>query len=273
MAGLRRAIRFLGLATAGLAWASFAATGCGDDDSGRDATGDAEADATTEATTDADADVSVEAETEAGDDADVPAEADAEAGDDVPVEADAEAGADGDAVLLTINRYVMRLEHHEQELVRIASRVPGVKSVTTKVGPHFNQPNIYPKAEFLPTKILLVDDEKEFVETLSERLQTRNLESAIAYDGEQALAILQDDAPEVMVLDLKMPGIDGLEVLRRVKRDHPATEVIILTGHGSPAEAELAKELGAFAYLEKPVNVDVLAETMKAAYRKIGEAK
>ncbi|MBI5489391.1 MAG: response regulator [Deltaproteobacteria bacterium] len=186
---------------------------------------------------------------------------------------DVDVTADGDAVLLTINRYVMRLEHHERELVRIASRVPGVKSVTTKVGPHFSQPNIYPKADFLPTKILLVDDEKEFVETLSERLQTRNIESAIAYDGEQALAIFQDDAPEVMVLDLKMPGIDGLEVLRRVKRDHPATEVIILTGHGSPAEAELAKELGAFAYLEKPVDVDVLADTMKAAYRKIGEAK
>jgi CheY-like chemotaxis protein len=189
-----------------------------------------------------------------------------EAGHDVEVE------ADGEAVVLTINRYVMRLEHHERELQRIASRLPGVKGVTTKVGPHFDQPNIYPKID-LPTKILLVDDEKEFVEALSERLQTRNLEAAIAYDGEEALAILKDDAPEVMVLDLKMPGIDGLEVLRRVKRDHPGTEVIILTGHGSPAEAEVARELGAFAYLEKPVNVDVLAETMKAAYRKIGESR
>ena len=189
-----------------------------------------------------------------------------EAGHDVEVE------ASGGAVVLTINRYVMRLESHEKELQRIASRLPGVMGVTTKVGPHFDQPNIYPKLD-LPTKILLVDDEKEFVETLSERLQTRNIEAAIAYDGEEALAIMKDDAPEVMVLDLKMPGIDGLEVLRRVKRDHPGTEVIILTGHGSPVEAELAKELGAFAYLEKPVNVDVLADTMKAAYRKIGEAK
>jgi len=180
--------------------------------------------------------------------------------------------ADGDAVLLTINRYVMRLEHHEQELVPHRLARAGSEERDDEGGPHFAQPNIYPKADFLPTKILLVDDEKEFVETLSERLQTRNIESAIAYDGEQALAILQDDAPEVMVLDLRS-GIDGLEVLRRVKPGPPGDR-----GHHphrarSPAEAELAKELGAFAYLEKPVNVDVLAETMKAAYRKTGEAK
>ena len=121
----------------------------------------------------------------------------------------------------------------------------------------------------MPKKILLVDDEKEFVHTLSERLQTRNLDSAVVYDGEQALSVLETEAPEVMVLDLKMPGIDGLEVLRRVKRDHPATEVIILTGHGSEQEEKLAEELGAFAYLNKPVDIDVLAETMKKAYAEI----
>ena len=73
-----------------------------------------------------------------------------------------------------------------------------------------------------------------------------------------------------MVLDLKMPGIDGIEVLRRVKQKHPAVEVIILTGHGSDREEKLAMELGAFAYLTKPVNIDVLADTMKQAYSKIG---
>ena len=119
--------------------------------------------------------------------------------------------------------------------------------------------------DFTP-KILLVDDEKEFVLTLSERLETRNLGSAVAYDGEEALSILETDAPDVMVLDLKMPGIDGLEVLRRVKQEKPGTEVIILTGHGSEQEQRRATELGAFAYLEKPVNIDVLAKTMKQAY-------
>jgi CheY-like chemotaxis protein len=171
-------------------------------------------------------------------------------------------------VNLTINRYVLRLEHLEEELKKIVSAIPGVRKVNTKVGPHFHQPNIYPKLD-LPKKILLVDDEKEFVHTLSERLQTRNLESAVVYDGEEALSVMETDAPEVMVLDLKMPGIDGLEVLRRVKRDHPETKVIILTGHGSEQEEKLADELGAFAYLHKPVDIDVLAETMKKAYAEI----
>ena len=66
-----------------------------------------------------------------------------------------------------------------------------------------------------------------------------------------------------------MPGIDGLEVLRRVKKDKPHTEVIILTGHGSDKEREHAEELGAFAYLNKPVDIDVLADTMKRAYAKL----
>ena len=74
-----------------------------------------------------------------------------------------------------------------------------------------------------------------------------------------------------MVLDLKMPGIDGLEVLRQVKKSHPETEVIILTGHGSEKEEELAIELGAFAYLQKPIDIDKLSETMKNAYKKIRE--
>lgn len=122
-------------------------------------------------------------------------------------------------------------------------------------------------------KILLVDDEREFVETLSERLQNRSMESTIAYDGEEALEQVSHDEPEVMVLDLKVPGIDGIEVLRRVKREHPNVEVIILTGHGSEREEGLAHELGAFAYLHKPVNIDVLTRTMKEAYKRINEKK
>jgi DNA-binding NtrC family response regulator len=122
-----------------------------------------------------------------------------------------------------------------------------------------------------PSKILLVDDEHEFVHTLSERLQARNLDAAVVYDGEEALSFVASDEPEVMVLDLKMPGIDGIEVLRRVKQEHPAVEVIILTGHGSKKEEQEAKRLGAFAYLRKPVNIDVLTKTMTRAYHKIGK--
>ena len=74
-------------------------------------------------------------------------------------------------------------------------------------------------------KILLVDDEKEFVETLSERMEMRDLPSDIALDGEQALQKVAEETPDVMVLDLKMPGIDGMEVLRRVKRAYPDVQV------------------------------------------------
>jgi len=118
-------------------------------------------------------------------------------------------------------------------------------------------------------KILLVDDEEEFVHTLAERLETRGLKPAVAYDGEQALARVKVDEPEIMVLDLRMPGMHGMEVLRNVKRDHPDVQVIILTGHGSEADRELSDKLGAFAYLQKPVNLNRLVDVMKAAYRKL----
>jgi len=76
-----------------------------------------------------------------------------------------------------------------------------------------------------------------------------------------------------MVLDLKMPGINGMEVLRKVKKERPHVEVIILTGHGSEQDKALALEFGAFAYLEKPVDIEVLSKTMKEAYNKINKNK
>jgi two-component system response regulator CpxR len=187
---------------------------------------------------------------------------------------DAEVSCKDGRATIVINKYTMRLDALEQELVSIAEAVKGVKGAQTRVGKGFHQPNIYFNLDLeVPKKILLVDDEKDFVHVLSERLQTRSMESAIAYNGEEALSILETDEPEVMVLDLKMPGIDGIETLRRVKKGHPETQVIILTGHGSEREEALARELGAFAYLHKPVDIDVLAKTMKDAYRKVSEAK
>ncbi len=178
------------------------------------------------------------------------------------------------AVTIIINKYTMRLNALEKELVSIAQQADGVKDIQTRVGPGFHQPNIYFDLDIeAPRKVLLVDDEKDFVQVLSERLQTRSMESAIAYNGEEALSILESDEPDVMVLDLKMPGIDGIETLRRVKSSHPETEVIILTGHGSEREEALAHELGAFAYLHKPVDIDELARIMKEAYRKVTEAR
>ncbi len=166
-----------------------------------------------------------------------------------------------------VDEYVMRLEKLESEFKKILSNVEGAKDVTVKTGPNYRPTSVFANVEFeLPEKVLLVDDEKDFVLTLSERLQMRDLDPAIAYSGEEALNLLkEEEEPEVMVLDLKMPGIDGIEVLRRVKAEHPEVEVIVLTGHGSEKDKELCMDLGAFGYLEKPVDIAVLSDTMKRA--------
>ncbi len=186
---------------------------------------------------------------------------------------DVDVTGEAGAVTIWLKKYTSRIERVCRQLSAIARGVPGVTSVQCKPGAQFVPPSLIvdPEDFDLPTRILLVDDEREFVHTLSERLQTRRMEPAVVYDGEEALSFVAGEEPEVMVLDLKMPGIDGMEVLRRVKKEHPAVEVIILTGHGSEKEEKLALELGAFAYLQKPVDIDVLAETMRAAYRKLGK--
>ena len=194
----------------------------------------------------------------------------AEAGHNVQV------SAKNGTVTITINRQVLMLASLEAELKRIAGTVPRVTSVETKVGPGYYKTDIYRKYDFdlpLPSKVLLVDDEREFVQTLSERLRMRDYGSAVAYDGEEALSILAEEEPEVMVLDLKMPGIDGLEVLRRVRREHPNVEVIVLTGHGSKEIERECLELGACAYLEKPVDMETLTARMQDAYRRIREKR
>lgn len=116
-------------------------------------------------------------------------------------------------------------------------------------------------------RVLLVDDEQEFVETLADRLQMRDLEPSIAYDGEQALSAVKGEEPDVIILDLKMPGIDGIEVLRRVKKAYPKVEVIILTGHGSEKDEEVARSLGAFDYVSKPVDLDKLVPRIRDAFK------
>ena len=95
----------------------------------------------------------------------------------------------------------------------------------------------------------------------------RDVRSAVAYDGESALEILNEDEPDVIILDLKMPGIDGIEVLRKTKEKNPDTEVIILTGHGSVDSAVDCTKLGAFGYLPKPYELEKLLETLQQAYQ------
>jgi two-component system, OmpR family, response regulator CpxR len=177
-------------------------------------------------------------------------------------------------VTITIDRYVLRLEHLEKELKKIVAPLDGVQEVLVKTGPNYRPTSVFAGGQFdMPERVLLVDDERDFVMTLSERLEMRNMEPAIAHNGQEALDILQDEEPEVMVLDLKMPGIDGIEVLKKVKAEHPQIEVIILTGHGSEKDRDLCMELGAFAYLEKPVDIKELSKEMKTAYEKIQQNK
>ncbi len=177
-------------------------------------------------------------------------------------------------VTLTINKHVLMLNRLEEELKAITGREPGVISVETKVGPGYYQTDVYRRQDFdAPSKILLVDDEKKYVQTLSKRLMMRELESAVVYDGESALELAREDEPDVMILDLRMPGIDGIEVLRRVKTNHPAIEVIVLTSQGSEADKTTCMELGAFAFLSKSVDIEELSKTIEAANQKIRQRR
>lgn len=115
-------------------------------------------------------------------------------------------------------------------------------------------------------KILLVDDEEDFIRTISERLELRDLSSNTALNGEDALKYVGEKEPDIMVLDLKMPGIDGMEVLRRVKKVYPNIQVIIHTGHGNDLDEAEARSMGVFDYLKKPVDIDFLVERIKAAF-------
>jgi len=116
-------------------------------------------------------------------------------------------------------------------------------------------------------KLLLVDDEENFVNTLAERMKMRDVPSKVVFSGEEALEAVKVEAPDVMVLDLRMPGIDGMDVLRKVRKAHPHVQVIILTGHGTDLDEEEARKLGAFHYHKKPIDIDELLSTVKKAYR------
>jgi DNA-binding response OmpR family regulator len=114
-------------------------------------------------------------------------------------------------------------------------------------------------------KILLVDDEEEFVTTLAERLELRGLQARTALNGEAALKMIEADIPQIVILDVMMPGIGGFEVLRRIKAQHPQLPVILLTGRGSTKEGIKGMQLGAFDYLMKPLNIEELIKKMQEA--------
>ena len=116
-------------------------------------------------------------------------------------------------------------------------------------------------------KVLLVDDEVEFVNTLAQRLTMRELLVDTVYDGPQALDFIKKVEPDVIVLDLKMPGLHGIEVLREIKKSSPNIQVIILTGHGTDADEVEARKLGGFEFLRKPADIDLLVAKIKEAFQ------
>jgi DNA-binding response OmpR family regulator len=116
-------------------------------------------------------------------------------------------------------------------------------------------------------KVLVVDDEVTFADTLAQRLKMRDLKVGTAYDGEEALSKVKKEEPDVMVLDLKMPGMHGMEVLREIRKAYPEIQVIILTGHGTDKDEEEAKNLGGFDYLKKPADIDHLENKIRQAFK------
>jgi DNA-binding NtrC family response regulator len=120
----------------------------------------------------------------------------------------------------------------------------------------------------IPTQILLVDDEKDFVEMLAMRLTESGERVIPAYSGQECLNKLKEDDFDVVILDIKMPGMDGIQTLRQIKQNHPLVEVIMLTGHGTTQTAVEGMKLGAFDYLLKPADFEDLEEKLEGAKKK-----
>ncbi|MDL1978085.1 MAG: response regulator [Deltaproteobacteria bacterium] len=120
----------------------------------------------------------------------------------------------------------------------------------------------------IPTKVLIVDDEKDFVEMLSLRLNEMGEIVTAVYNGQDCLDTLGENEIDVVILDIKMPGMDGIEVLQEIKKRFPIIEVVMLTGHGSAESAVEGMKLGAFDYLLKPADIDKLTDKVNGARKR-----
>ena len=120
----------------------------------------------------------------------------------------------------------------------------------------------------LAANVLLIDDEEQFLEVLGERLETRGLKVNTVTSGEDALTLIDDKNYDAIILDLAMPGIDGIETLKLLKEKNPDLEIIMLTGHATVQKGIEAMKLGAEDFLEKPVELSVLLERISEAKNK-----
>jgi DNA-binding NtrC family response regulator len=118
----------------------------------------------------------------------------------------------------------------------------------------------------MPINLLLVDDEKSFVEILSQRLRKRGFNVASAFNGQDAFDLIAiNENIDVIIMDIAMPGMDGIEALQKIKNKCPLIEIIMLTGHASVPSAISAMKIGAFDYVMKPCDIDVLIAKVNAA--------
>ena len=117
-------------------------------------------------------------------------------------------------------------------------------------------------------KVLIVDDEQDFLETIVKRLKARAIEVTGVENGYKALELVEGGNFDVVILDVKMPGMDGIETLREMKKKKPLVEVIMLTGHASVESGIQGMQLGAFDYVMKPVALDELLEKVRQAYER-----
>lgn len=116
--------------------------------------------------------------------------------------------------------------------------------------------------------VLFVDDEVDFLDTLIKRMKKRGVNVAGVKSGEEALQWLAGNTTDVVVLDVRMPGMDGIEVLQEIKKSNPLVEIIMLTGHANLEVAREGMQLGAFDYLMKPIDIDELLYKVQDAYKK-----
>lgn len=117
-------------------------------------------------------------------------------------------------------------------------------------------------------RVLVVDDEADFLETIVKRLRKRKIDVAGVDSGKEALEILEKEHFDVVILDVRMPGMDGIETLKQMKKRRPLMEVIMLTGHASVESGMQGMQYGAFDYVMKPAEMDDLLEKVRQAFER-----
>jgi DNA-binding NtrC family response regulator len=114
-------------------------------------------------------------------------------------------------------------------------------------------------------KILLVDDEKDFIEALGERMENRGMNVSTTTSAKDAIKMVEEEPYDAIILDLQMPEMDGIEALKAIKKKNPDMQVILLTGHATVEKGIEAMKLGAMDLIEKPADIEIIAEKIKKA--------